>query len=187
MISIGKMRKTLKISGIGVIFLFIFLLKIGFGQDTIIISNDDTTKLKDLPEQVESIMQKYKAKKRQKEISLIDKNKTISIDLGGIIIDETISKIGQDFYRYFNKQWNDPGTNENFNIYISEKPTPGMGNMIIVKINYEEIFKNRIRPQQEVIESLAEYAINRSQQYIRNYEKIKKQLEGEDMSGTGIY
>jgi len=170
-----------------VILLFIFLLNKGFGQDTIVISNKDTTALKELPEQVESIMQKYKASKQQGEISLNDENKTITMDLGGIIIDETISKMGQDFYRYFNNNWNDPGTNENFNIYISEKPTPGMGNMIIIKINYEEIFKNRISPQQQVIESLAEYAINQSQQYIRNYEEITKQLEGEDMSGTGIY
>jgi len=187
MISSKKIIKTLKISGIGMIFLFIFLLNNGFGQDTIKISNNDTTALKDLPEQVESIMQKYKASKNQNKISLNDDNKKISIELGGIIIDETISKIGQDFYRYFNNNWTNPGTDENFNIYISEKPTPGMGNMIIVKINYEEILKNRISPQQQVIESLAEYAINKSQHYIRNYEKIKKQLEGEDMSGTGIY
>jgi|GEM_PF-658862 len=185
MISLGKMRKTLKTSGIGVILLLFFLLNNGFGQNTIKISNKDTTTLNDIPEQVESIMQKYKARKSQKEISLDEEDK--SIDLGGLIIDETISKVGQDFYRYFNNQWNAPGTSKNFNIYISEKPTPGMGNMIIIKINYEEIFKNRISPQQQVIESLVEYAINQSQQYIMNYEKIKKQLEGEDMSGTGIY
>lgn len=179
------MKKPLKISGIGVALLLFFLLNNGFGQDTIQISNKDTTTLNDLPEQVESIMQKYKTRKNQKEVSLNGEEK--SIDLGGLIIDETISKVGQDFYRYFNDQWNDPETNINFNIYISEKPMPGMGNMIIVTINYEEIFKNKISPQQQVIKSLAEYAINRSQQYVRNYEKITKQLEDEDMSGTGIY
>ncbi len=181
------MTKTFKISGIGVILLFVFLLNKGFGQDTIKISGKDTTSLKELPEEIENIMQKYKAREKQREISLNKENNSISIELGSIIIDETITKMGQDFYRYFNDQWNDPETSESFNIYISEKPMPGMGNMIIVKINYEEIIKNRISPKQETIQSLAKYAVTRSQQYLKNYEQITKQLEGEDMSGSGIY
>lgn len=181
------MIKTLKILGFGAILLLFIISNKGFGQETIKLSNNDTTDLKDLPERIESIMKKYKARKNQRQISLDKKHESLSMDLGGLVIDETISKMGQDFYRYFNKHWNDPRTSKNFNIYISEKPAPGMGNMIIVKINYEEIIKNKISPKQKLIESLAEYAINQSQQYIRNYEKITKQLEGEDMSGTGIY
>jgi curli production assembly/transport component CsgE len=145
----------------------------------------DTLPQKELPEELKSILRKY-----QKDFSLDEekvKEEDLSIELDGLIIDETISKIGHDFYNYFNDNWDIPESVKNFTIYIKEKPMPGMGNLITLKINYEEIFKNRISPRQEVIENLANYAIQRSQQYLINYQEIKEQLEGEDMSGTGIY
>jgi curli production assembly/transport component CsgE len=144
----------------------------------------DTTINKELPKDLKSILKKYQ-KAMESENNINEENLTVELD--GLIIDETISKIGRDFYTYFYDNWNISGNIKDYTLYITEKPMPGMGNMIIVKINYDEIFRNRISPRQEVIESLANYAIAQSKQYLMNYQAIKEQLEGDDMSGTGIY
>jgi curli production assembly/transport component CsgE len=162
--------------------LFLFFLMISFCQ---IYSQKDQDTLKQLPEELKTVLKKY-----QKEASLdkeIREEEDISLLLDGLIINETVSKMGNDFYQYFHDNWDIPASAKKFTIYINEKPMPGMGNLITIKINHDEIFKNRISPRQEVIKSLAGYAISQAQRYLMNYEKIKEQLEGDDMSGTGIY
>jgi curli production assembly/transport component CsgE len=95
--------------------------------------------------------------------------------------------MGRDFYNFFYDNWDPPKTEQSFTIYIREMPSPGMGNMIQVKINYDEIFRQRISPKQEYIKQLARMAVKQSENYIANYEEIQQQLGGEDMEGTGIY
>jgi curli production assembly/transport component CsgE len=162
------------------------MVNCGFGQDTIIISPYDTTAIKNMPDRIESIIQKYQEKKKQKKIAL-EEGESINLELDGLIIDETITKIGHDFYKYFNDYWSAPEGANNYTIYISEKLMPGMGNLVIVKIDEKKVFENRITPRDYVIEQMAKFATNRVQAYLRQYEIIQKQLEQGDMRGTGIY
>jgi curli production assembly/transport component CsgE len=175
------------ISRVYVLLLFALIANSGFGQDTIIISPFDTTAIKNMPEKIESIIQKYQEKKQQKKIALEEKGESISLEVDGLIINETITKIGHDFYKYFHDYWNAPEGANNYTIYISEKLMPGMGNLVIVKIDESKVFENRITPRDYVIEQTAQYATSRVQAYLRQYEIIQKQLEQGDMSGTGIY
>lgn len=140
-----------------------------------------------MPEKIESIIQKYQDEKKQKKVTLEDEGSAVSLELDGLILDETLTKIGHDFYKYFNDHWNAPEGATNYTIYISEKLMPGMGNLVIVKIDERKVFENRITPRDYVIEQTAKYATNRTKAYLRQYELIQKQLEQEDMSGTGIY
>jgi curli production assembly/transport component CsgE len=166
----------------GLQILFILLLILC----AVSINAQEQDTLRELPEELKSILKKYKkelASDNQENVSEQD----LTVELDGLIIDETMSKIGHDFYNHFYDNWEVPGSIKDYTIYITEKPMPGMGNLITIKINHDEIFKNRISPRQDVINALADYAINQSRQYLMNYQEIKNQLEGEDMSGTGIY
>lgn len=154
---------------------------------------DTTSTLKDskgneVPPALRKIVEEYE--KKVKSDTLIDQGSDPSdrdFVLNNLVMDETLSKMGHDFYRFFYDNWNPPETDRSFTIYINEMPSPGMGNMIQVKINYDEIFRQRISPKQEYIKQLARMAVRQSENYIVNYQKIKQQLEGEDMQGTGIY
>ena len=159
-----------------------------------VVAQQDTTstmrdsKGNEVPPALRKIVEQYE--KKVKSDTLIDQGNDPSerdFVLNNLVMDETLSKMGQDFYRFFNDNWNPPETDESFTIYINEMPSPGMGNMIQVKINYDEIFRQRISPKQEYIKQLAQMAVRQSENYIANYEQIKQQLEGEDMQGTGIY
>ncbi len=141
-----------------------------------------------VPPALRKIVEQYEQKVQSD--TLIDQGKDPKDDdfvLNNLVMDETLSKMGHDFYRVFYDNWDPPKTDRNFTIYINERPSPGMGNIIQVKINYEEIFKRRISPKPEYIRQVAQMAVKQSENYIVHYQKIKQQLEGEDMKGTGIY
>ena len=111
----------------------------------------------------------------------------LDLEIGEMIFDETVTKVGRDFYDEFFTQWNNPTQIKDFSISIKERPMPGIGTQITVMIDEHEILKQFIRPNQEQIEMLAGYTIALATQYLVNYQEIQAQLQSEDQSGTGIY
>lgn len=111
----------------------------------------------------------------------------IDLEIGEMIFDETMTKVGRDFYDEFYTNWSNPTKIEDFSISIMERPMPGVGTQIRVFIDEHEILTQFIRPNQEQIEWLAEYAIGLATQYLVNYQEIQAQLQSDDQSGTGIF
>jgi len=110
----------------------------------------------------------------------------IGLEINGLIMDETISKMGRDFYDLFFTQW-DINTDTDYLIKVVEKPAPGTRTMINVEINDNLVFQQFLQPKYDFIESLAEYAVNSSKEYVQNYNQLQKQLNNEDLQGGGIY
>jgi curli production assembly/transport component CsgE len=101
-------------------------------------------------------------------------------------MDETISKLGRDFYELFFTNWS-PGTNLDYILKIIEKPAPGTRTLVSVEINDNLVFQQFLQPKYDYIETLAEYAVNVSNEYLQNYNQLQKQLNNEDLQGEGIY
>lgn len=116
-------------------------------------------------------------KKRQKE-----KPEAKSIDygigLGGLVINETRTKMGNNFYNVFYKYWQAPKNTDNFLLTITEQPMPSRGTLITVKIDHELVFKSRLQPRYAIIEKLAKQAVAIS--YIQLHRQIltSSQLSG---------
>ena len=111
----------------------------------------------------------------------------LDLEIGEMIFDETITKVGRDFYDVFFTSWNNPTKIKDFSITIKERPMPGIGTQITVLIDEHEILKQFIRPNQEQIEMLAGYTVGLATQYLVNYQEIQAQLLSDDQSGTGIF
>ncbi len=111
----------------------------------------------------------------------------LDLEIGEMIFDETITKVGRDFYDEFFTKWSNPTQIKDFSITIKEMPMPGIGTQITVLMDEFEILKQFIRPNQEMIEMLAEYTVGLANQYLVNYQEIQAQLQNEDQSGTGIF
>jgi curli production assembly/transport component CsgE len=111
----------------------------------------------------------------------------MDLEIGEMIFDETITKVGRDFYELFFNTWSNPTEIKDFSISISEKPMPGIGTQITVTIDDFELIKQFIRPNQEMIEMLAEFSVGRAAQYLLNYQEIQAQLQSADQAGTGIF
>jgi curli production assembly/transport component CsgE len=109
-----------------------------------------------------------------------------SLELQGMVIDNTQSKIGKDFFELFFKFWQYPEESSNHTITISEKPLPRLGSQITVAVNDNEIINQFIQPKYEAIEEFAALCADFTLNYIQNYQLIQNELNGQDIQGSGI-
>ena len=111
----------------------------------------------------------------------------LDLEIGEMIFDETITKVGRDFYELFFNSWTNPTQIKDFSITIKERPMPGMGTQIRVFMDEHEILSQFIQPNLEQIEMLAEYTVGLASRYLLNYQDIQAQLQNEDQAGTGLF
>lgn len=117
----------------------------------------------------------------------IDQKTAVDLEIDGLIVDNSVTKMGRDFYDLFMSQWEAPQGAKNYTITIRELPAMGISSIVIVEINDQQILELPLQPRYDVIEELAGYAVGSCYQYLENYEQIQQELSGEDMSGSGIY
>jgi curli production assembly/transport component CsgE len=56
-----------------------------------------------------------------------------------------------------------------------------------VSINDTPVYQSILQPRQDIVEGLSVDAISTTQSYLANYEEIMRQLNGDDMAGSGIF
>ena len=59
----------------------------------------------------------------------------LDLEIGEMIFDETITKVGRDFYEIFFNNWSNPTEIKDFSITVQERPMPGVGTQITVTID----------------------------------------------------
>ena len=111
----------------------------------------------------------------------------VGIELDGLLVDDTKTKAGKDFYDLFYGSWDAPPGAKNYTITVSEKPFRLTSTQIVVSINDNPVYQSILQPRQDIIEALSADAITTTQSYLANYEEIMKQLNGDDMAGSGIF
>ncbi len=129
----------------------------------------------------------YSPNSKDDSASVSKPSESESLGIGDLIIDHTQSKWGKDFVDLFNKNWNPPENIGDYTIIIEEKPLPRFGTVILIKVNGNYIFQKFIQPRYETIKMNAEQGTQYAFSYLVNYEQIQKDLQGEDLKGTGIY
>jgi len=115
------------------------------------------------------------------------KSNNNDIEIDGLLVDDTKTKSGKDFYDLFYGGWEAPAGAKNYTITVSEKPFRLTSTMIVVSINENIVYQSILQPRQEIIESQSEEAIFITQDYLTNYEEIMKQINGDDLTGSGIF
>ncbi len=106
-------------------------------------------------------------------------------EIAGLIIEETMTKIGYEFYEYFYLQWKPPQeVRKHYNILITEKAGSTWGSLVEVNVGETTVWSSMIKPGSEEIEEAAKQAVEAAKEYLNNYEKQQPQTE--DMAGSGI-
>jgi len=113
----------------------------------------------------------------------------LEIEIEGLIIDETRSKLAHDFYEIFYNLWstNDapPG---NYTITLREFPARiGIGTMIVVDVDGEQLGQFNLQPRIEAVESLAAQLSEALTNFLTNPENSVRELQADDLTGSGIY
>lgn len=109
------------------------------------------------------------------------------LELNGLIIDETVTKLGNDFYELFYNRWQAPRSTLSYTLYIKEQMQPGRGTRISVLLNDNEIMSQVLQPREEMLLAMANQAVQLVRYQILHYQQMVQQLENEDQYGSGIF
>lgn len=100
--------------------------------------------------------------------------KNLLLELDGMVIDDSRTRVGHDFYDLFYQYWQAPENASNYTIRISERPTPTLGSIVTVKVNDETIFQYRVQPRYSIIEEAAQYAVQVTREYLETSQREYK-------------
>jgi hypothetical protein len=100
-----------------------------------------------------------------------DTEEEILLVLDGLVLDETRTKVGRDFYDIFYQNWKAPQDARNFTIRISEQPTPNLGTIISVSVNGTDTFRHRLQPRYEFIEEASQYAVRMTYNHLEGHQQ----------------
>lgn len=110
-----------------------------------------------------------------------------AIEIDGLILDETRSKIGRDFYELFYNRWTPPADAKDFLITIKELPARGIGARVSIQVNDNIILYRFLQPRGDLVEQEANISISVVRNYLLRSENIKQDMEAGDQMGSGIY
>ena len=113
------------------------------------------------------------------------------VEIDGLIIDQTQTRIGQEFYQNFVTFWEAPSGIEDYNIVIVEMANPTWGSWIWIEVgglvSKEIVYRETLKPRLEEIEETAKKGVEVVREYLYRLIEYGKEVTEKDMSGTGIY
>lgn len=108
-----------------------------------------------------------------------DLSKDPQLVLNGFVLNETITRMGNNFYNLFYQYWRAPeGVHFYYSIVIAEQPAPGFGSILLIKINNETVLKSRLQPKYSYLEALSKKAVMRVLSILQQKATVRKRLAG---------
>ena len=95
------------------------------------------------------------------------------LEFSGLVIDQTITKFGHDFYDYFLAEWEPP--TDAFTLTINEKPSLIFGTMVSVEVNDTVVYEGLLTPRG--IEDKAQDARNYALEFIASQNRTIQELD----------
>ncbi|WP_299248878.1 CsgE family curli-type amyloid fiber assembly protein [uncultured Aquimarina sp.] len=114
-----------------------------------------------------------KAKKKKKEEEYTEDD---GIELKGIVIEETKTKPGKDFYEFFYNSYTLNRINGSKIVGVYEKLSFGRSTIIQVKIEDKVIHEFLGKPDIEYLERMSKFAIRRVYKYFKDLKKQKRDI-----------
>ncbi|SHL05453.1 CsgE family curli-type amyloid fiber assembly protein [Hymenobacter psychrotolerans] len=100
-----------------------------------------------------------------------------TLEIEGLIVDQTISKVGHDFYDIFYTQFEAPPGIGEYVVTITEKPGRGTSTLISLNVNETDLLEMPLQPKQEYIEAVAADAVNAAIGFLEEARSVSRQLE----------
>lgn len=81
------------------------------------------------------------------------------VEVGGLLLDDTVSRFGQDFFYQFSQFWPDIPNTEGINVQIKEQVVPHAGTKLTLVMNQQVIYVTYLGRRQAPIKPRVEQAI----------------------------
>lgn len=104
----------------------------------------------------------------------------------GVVLNQTITVIGQDFYRYFVTSWRDRDMSDRYAISIHERPTARLGSQVWIEFGQRRVFETILPPARSQIRALSEQAVEATREAIVNADVQRMLFRDQDMAPDEI-
>lgn len=137
----------------------------------------------------------------ERELDALLGESTLDEEAGtSLILDNTRTKIGRDFYENFYREWGSASSDtlqisafiatlnpEDFTITIDELPNPNQGAIIQISVNDVPIWAQMLQPRGDVVGAAVTLATETLIGYFEGYQSYQQQMLSDDMQGSGVY
>jgi curli production assembly/transport component CsgE len=89
------------------------------------------------------------------------------VQVGGLVVDETRTTIGRDFYSMFYTRWQTPDEVQNVTVRVREQPRPNLGTRLLVDVQGTTVFQATLQPDTRMIRRAARAARARTTRYLK--------------------
>ena len=109
-------------------------------------------------------------------------NVVASPEIDGLVLNETFSPGGYDFYLDFTQNWTPPADAQHYTVLVKEYPGRGVSIVVAIEVNGKQLVYRRMRPVYSAVHDLATAAAN----YLSGYLARGDHLRGVDADGNFI-
>jgi len=88
--------------------------------------------------------------------------------IDGLVLNNTLSREGYDFYIMFTHYWTPPANAVNFQIIVKEYTRAGRNTVLAISLNDKELVYRVVTPSYNALDDLASAAANHLSTYLRN-------------------
>ena len=81
------------------------------------------------------------------------------VEIGGLLLDSTISRQGKEFYHHFSQLWQDLPNSDGINVQIKEQVIPRSGTKLTVNMNNKTVYVTYMGRRQQPIKDRVEAAM----------------------------
>jgi len=140
-------------------FLFLLCGNLSYPQepqkDTVIRTRDSLSR--EVPANILELVRQYDKQVKQAKARQIVDPPVLEID--GIVMDETMSKSGREFYELFFANWVKPNGYTNYYIKIKERPFQFNNTLIEVYLKEQLLYQQMLKRRFDEVEQMAKSAI----------------------------
>lgn len=106
------------------------------------------------------------------------------VEINGLIIDESRTMTGREFYRDFFERWGDPNLEFPYNIVIRELPDARWGSILSIDVNGTTVWRKVVRPRTGDARKEARESIPQVRRVLEHLRTIDEKRDG-DLVGDG--
>jgi len=105
----------------------------------------------------------------------------------GMVIDDTRSRLGSDFYQAFYKYWEEPREHNGYQIRISDLPARGRSFRLLIHLDDRQVVNTFLPQKYDDIEDLAKRAVRVMHYQVNNAQQLQNALDAELTTSTDTY
>lgn len=110
------------------------------------------------------------AESSTRETATLNQKRSLSQEVGGLVVGQTMTLAGRTFYDSFASAWNDKDIDGRFSVSITERPTARLGSQVFIEYGNRRLLQMFLPPNRSLIPDIGTQAAAQVYQAILDYQ-----------------